>query len=69
MKRYNQRADVKSRKADYMRRTRAEADKKAARDLVSFLLDMGYEDIAFDVATERAPEMLVSSKARVVKKR
>lgn len=64
MKTYNQRAEVKAKKADYMRRTRSEADKKAARELVSFLLDMGYENMAFDVARERAPEMLITTKAK-----
>lgn len=61
MKSYNQRPDVKARKAEYMRKVRAEADKKAARGLVTFLLDLGYEDMAFDVARERAPEMLVTT--------
>lgn len=64
MREYNQRPEVKSRKAAYMRKVRAEADQKAARDLVSFLLDMGYENMAFDVAQERAPEMLLTAKAK-----
>lgn len=64
MKRYNKRANVKAKKAAYMRRVRGEADKKAARELVSFLLEHGYEDMATDYALERAPEMLVSVKGR-----
>ena len=62
MKRYNKRPEVKASKAAYMRRIRSEADQVAARDLVEFLLDMGYEDMAFDYASERAPEMLVVAK-------
>jgi len=64
MQKYNQRPEVKARKAEYMRRVRSEADKKAARSLVSFLLDIGYENMAFDIAQERAPEMLVTSKVK-----
>jgi len=62
MKRYNKRPEVKARKAAYMRRVRSVADQAAARDLVSFLIDMGYSDMAFDYAQERAPEMLVVAK-------
>lgn len=62
MRYYNRRPDVKARKAAYMRRIRAESDQKAARELVSFLLDMGYQDMAQDYAIERAPEMLVVAK-------
>jgi len=69
MKRYNKRADVKAKKAEYMRRVRAEADKKAARELVSFLLESGYDDMAYDYALERAPEMLVTVKGRRAMKR
>ena len=64
MKKYNQKPEVKARKAAYMRKVRAKADKDAARRLVSFLLDMGYEDAAFETAQERAPEMLVTVKQR-----
>lgn len=65
MKKYNQRSYVKEKKAEYMRRKRAEEDQKAARRLVGFLLDMGYEDMAYKYALERAPEMLVTAKRRV----
>jgi len=64
MKRYNKRPEVKARKAAYMRKIRSEADQEAARRLVSFLLETGYEDMAFDYAKERAPNMLVSVKGR-----
>lgn len=68
MKRYNKRPEVKASKAAYMRRVRAEADQEAAQRLVSFLLDAGYEDMAFDYVQERAPEMLVTAKQRSAKK-
>jgi len=64
MKRYNKRPEVKARKAAYMRKIRSEADQKAAQRLVSFLLETGYEDMAFDYAKERAPSMLVRAKNR-----
>jgi len=64
MRSYNQRSEVKAKKAAYMRKVRADADEKAARSLVSFLLEMGYEDMAFDIAQERAPEMLLTTKAK-----
>ena len=64
MKRYNKRPEVKAKKAAYMRRMRAETDQTAAKDLVKFLIDMGYESMAFDYAQERAPEMLVVAKKR-----
>jgi len=69
MKHYNKRADVKDKKAAYMRRVRSEADKEAARRLVSFLLERGHEDMAYDYALERAPEMLVTVKGRRAVKR
>ncbi len=66
MKAYNQLASVKQKKAGYMRRVRAEADKNAAQRLVHTLLDLGFENLAFEYAQERAPEMLVAvaSKSR-----
>ena len=64
MKQYNRRPKVKRLKAAYMRKIRSEADQKAARELVSFLAEMGYEDIATEYALERAPEMLISLKNR-----
>ncbi len=67
MKKYNQQPEVKAKKAAYMRKVRFEADKAAARRLVSFLLNMGYEDMAFETAQERAPEMLVTVKSKVRK--
>jgi len=71
MKFYNQRPEVKARKAGYMRRVRAEADKDASQQLVQTLLNLGFENLAFEYAQERAPEMLavVSSRARRVKAR
>ena len=64
MKKYNQLTQVKQKKAEYMRKTRADQDKEAARRLVLFLAEMGYRDWAEDVAVERAPEMLATVKAR-----
>ncbi len=66
MKHYNQLATVKAKKAEYMRRVRAEADQDASRNLVRTLLDLGFERLATEYAQERAPEMLVtvSSKSR-----
>ncbi|MBI2040553.1 MAG: hypothetical protein HYT16_00440 [DPANN group archaeon] len=66
MKSYNQLATVKQRKAEYMRKVRAEADQDASRKLVQTLLDLGFEGLATEYAQERAPEMLVtvSSKSR-----
>ncbi len=67
MKKYNQLTEVKTKKAEYMRKTRADKDKDAARRLVLFLAEMGYRDWAADVAMERAPEMLATVKARAKK--
>jgi len=66
MKKYNQRKDVKSKKADYMRKVRSEEEKDASRKLVELFLEFGFEDLAYETAMERAPEMLatVQSKAR-----
>ena len=64
MKKYNRKPEVKARKAEYMRKIRKLADKKAAKNLVRFLLNTGFENLAFEYAQERAPEMLVTAKAR-----
>ena len=64
MKKYNQLPQVKARKAAYMRQKRAERDKQAAIELVNFLLDIGYEDMAYAYALERAPQMLLTVKSR-----
>ena len=64
MRKYNQRPEVKVRKAAYMRRIRAEKELEAARNLVRVLLDCGYEGMAFEYAKERAPEMLLTVKSR-----
>jgi len=63
MRRYNRKPEVRALKADYMRRKRTEADTEAARKLVTELLSMGYENLAFEYAQERAPEMLATVKA------
>jgi len=68
MRKYNQKPEVKAKKAAYMRKIRAEADKEAARRLVQLLLDFGYEDLAYQYALERAPEMLVTVKANARRK-
>ena len=47
-----------------MRRIRANADEDASRSLVQTLLNLGYENLAFEYAQERAPEMLATVKAR-----
>ncbi|MBD3263218.1 hypothetical protein GF374_02460 [Candidatus Woesearchaeota archaeon] len=64
MKQYNKKPKVKAKKAKYMRKIRSKEDKKAARRLVRFLLDIGYEDLAYQHALERAPEMLITVKSR-----
>ena len=64
MKHYNQLQHVKAKKAEYMRRVRAEKDSEAARSLVRTLLDLGHEDMAFEYAKERCPEMLLTVKNR-----
>ena len=69
MKRYNKQPIVKARKAEYMRKIRARKDKEAAHRLVRFLLAMKYEDLAYQHALERAPEMLVTVKAKARPKR
>nr|AIF09449.1 hypothetical protein [uncultured marine group II/III euryarchaeote KM3_37_C11] len=69
MKGYNQKPEVKARKAEYMRKFRANADREAAERLVNSLLEQGFEDWAFDVAQERAPHMLITTKNRVRKRK
>ncbi len=64
MKKYNRRPEVKARKAEYMHKVRLLADREAAHRLVRFLLDIGYEDLAYQHALERCPEMLMTVKAR-----
>ena len=59
---YNKKPEVKAKKAGYMRIKRAESDEIAARKLVTELLDMGFEQLAFEYAMERAPEMLATVK-------
>jgi len=61
MKKYNQRKYVKERKKLYMRDKRAEKEEEAAQKLVKIFLDAGFEDLAYQYALERAPEMLVKS--------
>jgi transposase len=61
---YNKKPEVKAKKADYMRMKRAESDELAARKLVTELLDMGFENLAFEYALERAPEMLATVKIK-----
>lgn len=64
MRRYNRKPEVRALKAGYMRRKRAEADTDAARRLVTELLSLGYENLAFEYAMERAPEMLATVKMK-----
>ncbi len=65
MKSYNQRLDVKAKKAEYMRRARSQKDQESSRNLVHTLLDLGFESLALEYAQERAPEMLAMIKAPV----
>ena len=60
MKAYNRLAEVKAKKAEYMRKIRAQKNESASRSLVQTLLNMGYENLAFEYAQERAPEMLAT---------
>ncbi len=68
MKFYNRKSSVKEKKAEYMRNKRAEADSEASRKLVQGLLDLGYEQLAYEYAQERAPEMLATVKVPVRRK-
>jgi hypothetical protein len=69
MKFYNRKPEVKEKKAEYMRNIRTENDKKASRDLVKTLLDLGFEQLAFEYAQERAPEMLTTIKVPVKRRK
>ena len=69
MKKYNNRKYVKQKKAEYMQKTRKNSDDEASIRLVTLLRKYGFEDWAVDVAQERAPQMLVSSKVRSRKRR
>lgn len=62
MKSYNRKPEVKTKKADYMRVKRAEENEIASRKLVTELLDLGFENLAFEYALERAPEMIATVK-------
>lgn len=69
MKKYNNREYVKQKKAEYMQKTRKNSNDKASIRLVNLLREYGFEDWAVDIAQERAPQMLVSSKVRSRKRR
>ena len=69
MKEYNQLPSVKANEREYMRKVRADKDQEAARRLVLFLSEMGYSNWAEDVAMERAPEMLATTKTRVAQRK
>ncbi len=64
MKQYNQKLEVKARKAAHMRSVRAEKEQEAARKVVQAFLEFGFENLAEEFARERAPEMLLTIKAR-----
>jgi|GEM_PF-1513218 len=68
MYKYNQTPEVKLKKAEYMRKVRAEKDQVAARNLVHELLEFGYEDLAYEYALERAPETLITAQSRIKQK-
>ena len=67
MKKYNNRKYVKQKKAEYMQKTRKNSNDEASIRLVNLLREYGFEDWAVDVAQERAPQMLVSSRIRTRK--
>ncbi len=67
MKKYNNREYVKQKKAEYMQKTRKTSDDEASIRLVNLLREYGFEDWAVDIAQERAPQMLVSSRIRTRK--
>ena len=69
MKKYNNRSYVKQKKAEYMRMNRKKSNNEAAIRVVNLLKEYGFEDWAFDIAQERAPQMLVSSKIRPRRKK
>ena len=69
MKFYNKRPEVKQKKAFYMKQKRSEADTEASRRLVQTLLGLGYEDLAFEYAQERAPEMLATIRVPIKKRK
>ena len=68
MRQYNQKPEIKFKKAEYMRKLRVDEDELSARALVTSLLDLGYEDLAYEYALERAPEMLVTAKSKARQK-
>jgi len=69
MKKYNNREYVKFKKAEYMKKIRKNSDDEAAIRVVALLKEYGFEDWAFDIAQERAPQMLVTAKNRVRKRK
>ncbi len=69
MKSYNQLPNTKAKKAEYMRRIRAQTDEDASKNLVRTLLNLGYERLAFEYAQERAPEMLATIRVPARRKR
>lgn len=64
MKEYNQRAYVKRKKADYMRKVRSDKNQENSEKLVNLLLNYGFEDWAEDIAKERAPHLLLKNTIR-----
>jgi len=66
---YNRKPEIKAKKAEYMRQKRAEADAEAAHKLVQNLIRLGYENLAYEYALERAPEMLVTAKTSAKRKK
>jgi len=64
MKEYNQRAYVKRKKADYMRKVRSDKNQENSEKLVKLLLNYGFEDWAEDIAKERAPHLLLKNTIR-----
>ena len=69
MKKKKNKNNKKQKKAEYMRMNRKKSNNEAAIRVVNLLKEYGFEDWAFDIAQERAPQMLVSSKVRSRKRR
>ncbi|MEM2954389.1 MAG: hypothetical protein QW625_00335 [Candidatus Nanoarchaeia archaeon] len=64
MRQYNAKPEIKAKKAAYMRRKRAEEKKLRILNLIRFMLNLGYENLAFAYAKEYCPEMLLAIKVK-----
>lgn len=64
MRIYNTKPEVKLKKAEYMRKRRAEEKKAKMFDLVKTMLNLGYENLAFEYAKTYCPEILLTAKIK-----